>query len=579
MKKSIHISAIAIIILLFSITAIAQKAETKSDIIFRAIQDELTRTMSDLNHPEAGKPFFVGFYVTEGTFMNSSATLGAITTSFSRKIVSTSYRFMFGSYDLNDENFEETPPKEMVFPRKISAPLECDYAGIRRVLWNAADQSCKSASRNYVTKKKYFEKNPSQKPDFPDYIKQEPVIMELAQIANMPASVQTDSLVRALSYIFRKYENISSSDVSFNLVNCNLYLINTEGTRLRIPFCFASVDISAQITNGGGENLSGSLSFVSMEPFDLIHDKTIAGKLNMLADYLVDVAKAPKLEDDYNGPVLFTGTTSVPQVMEALFAGKDALIASREEVKNTPVYRKTLPQNTNTTESKIGKRFMPEAFSVTLKPKLDSYKGIKLFGKNLVDYEGTVSPDEIRLVENGILKDLLRNRVPSSKTATISNGCLLPNISPSGIYSSVEPGVVFFSSSQAKTNDELKKALLASAREKGLDFALIVRPVVYDANNTSSAYYMVSVANGSETLLHPLSVRSGGGKLINHIAGCSNQEIVQNTLNNNQSGMSGSSVFGTPASIILPDAILFSDMSAEALDASVDKSLLPQRDE
>ncbi|MDO9257734.1 MAG: metallopeptidase TldD-related protein [Bacteroidales bacterium] len=585
MKKSIQISAIILIQFFFCTTIQAQQSEGKKDVIFRALQDELTRTVTELNHPEAGKPFFVGFYFTEGEYRNSTATLGAVTSSFSRKIAASSFRLMFGSYEMNDENFQETPNTEMVFPINIAAPIDCDYWGIRRSLWNQADHSYKSASKNYMTKKAYFAKNPSLKPGFPDYIKQEPVVLELPEKTNLPSLSQSDSLTRALSDHFKEYEGISSSHVSFSLLNCNLYLFNTEGTKFRIPFCFAAVDISATITNGGGEKLSESLSLISMEPNDLIHDNTITSKMNSLAEYLIAVVKSPKLEEEYNGPVLYTGNTSVPNIMEALFSGKDELAAGREDVANTPAYRKTQTQNNNNTESKIGKRFMPEAFSVTMKPRLDSYNGIKLFGKTDVDYEGTIPPAEIKLVENGILRDLIRTRVPSSKAAISSNGHNRPTITQSGIYSRLSPGVVFFASSESKPSDDLKKDLIASARSKGLDFALIVRPVVKNTDQSPSAFYMVSVADGSETLLRPVSITSGGGKMINHIAGCSNKDLVNNSMGSENSGVNyppgyiTGSVLGTPTSMILPDVILFSEMTAEALDTNVDKSLLPQNDE
>ena len=579
-SKYIQRSVIAFCLALLAGSVSAQQPLSKSDIIFRAIKDELTRSMNELNHPDAGKPFFAGFYVTEGTYFQSDATLGAILSSESQKIAATSYRFMFGSYDMNDENFEESPSKEMVFPRNISDPIELDYAGIRRSLWNNVDHSFKSAGRNYAAKKAYFQKNPSLKPDFPDYIRQEPVIVELPDITAIPTQAQADSLARMLSYQFKDYENISSSRVSYSLVNCNNYLLNTEGTRLKIPFCFAAVEISATITNGGGENITESVSIVSMDPFALLHDKSLAGKVKSLALYLADVAKAPKLEDEYIGPVLFTANTSVPNMMEALFTGKDALAANREEVKNTPAYRKSLPQGNNNAESKIGKSFMPPAFSVTVRPTLESYKGIKLFGRTIVDYEGSIPPDEVKLVENGVLKDLIRNRVPSTKAAVASNGHQRQVITMSGIFSNLEPGVVFFTSSDTKTNAELKKQMLAAARGKGLDFAIMVKPALADVTQAPEAYYKVAVADGSETLIRPLGVESAGGKLINHVAACSNQELVVNTMGSGMmGGPGGGSVFGTPTSVILPDAILFNDMTASPVDTNVDKSFLPQEAE
>jgi predicted Zn-dependent protease len=514
--------------------------------------------------------------------MNSRATLGAVTSSSSSKLAHSSYRLMFGSYDMNDENFEESPSQEMVFPRNIAEPIECDYMGIRRALWNNADHSYKSASRNYIAKKAYYAKNPDLKPGYPDYFKQEPVVLEKPEITDVPTLLQADSLVRALSYLFRKFENISSSAVSYNLINCNMYLVNSEGTKLRIPACYASVEVFATITNDGGEKFSESLSFVSMEPNEFVSKSSLGERVNAFAEYLEKVSKAPKLEDDYNGPVLYSGRTAVPKVMGALFMGKDALIATREDVQNTPSYRKPEPKNNNNVESKIGKRFMPAAFSVIMKPRLESYKGIKLFGKTDVDYEGAIPPDEIILVENGILKNLLRSRITTSKSVTASNGHRRLSITSQGIYSDISPSVVFYTSSEGKPNETLKQSLLAEAREKGLDYAILVKPVDDIAGNAAEAFYKVAVADGKETLIRPLNITNEGGKMINHISGCSDSEMVVNIMGENnynpygENGEYGTgTINGSPCSVILPDAFLFIGMEAQTVNASVDKLLLP----
>lgn len=585
MQNILSITTLAILLLLSGVSAQAQTSETKKDIIFRAINDELTRTMTELNHPEAGKPFFAGFYFTEGIYMSSNATLGAILSSGERKIASASYRLMFGSYEMNDENFEQSQDNEMVFPRNIADPIECDYAGIRRVLWNMADHSYKSASRNYVAKKAYYAKNPKLVPDFPDYLKQNPVTMEMPEIKVDVNRAQADSLVRALSYQFAQYPEIKNSSVDFSLIQANLYLINTEGTRLFIPYYFAEISVNASIETDKGESIGESFSMVSMNPSELLHDKSMAVSLHTFAKYLSEVSKATKLDDEYEGPVLYTGGTAASKLMGSLFSGKDALVASRDEVENTPAYRKQEPKTNTGVESKLGKRFMPTAFSVVVKPKLETYNGVKLFGKAMVDYEGTIPPDELVLVENGILKDLLRNRIPTSKAVTASNGHNLINVSPGGIYSSVAPGVFFFTSAESVATAELKKTLLKQASDKGLEYAIVLKPLLGSTFNSPSVYYKVSVADGSETLIRPLSISIDGGKTLNHIAGCSTDQVVINSLRGSFYGgyegddYFGGSISGTPTSAIIPDAMLFTDMKAESTSNSVNKSLLPEMEE
>jgi hypothetical protein len=576
--------------LLFSCSpGYAQFAESGKDIIFSAMQDELDRTLNKLEHPEAGKPFFVSFYYSKGSYLNSSATLGAVTSSRSGSIASSTYRLMMGDYDMNDENFEEVADYEQVFPRNISPPLDMDYMGIRRAFWNLANESYKAASKNYLAKQAFFKKNPLQKPAFPDYLKQAPVTINMPEPGRLPGTFQADSLVRALSFIFRKYEQINTSMVNFSMVNCNLYILNSEGSRIRMPVSVSTVVVTASVLNSSGESFSESISFVSLNPTGLLHDTTLPGRIDNFAHYLLKVANAPRLEEIYNGPVLYTGTTSAPKLMRMLFSGKEALVAKREDIRNTPEYRRSEPKNNNNIETKMGKKVLPVEFSVVLKPTLGNYKGIDLFGKTLVDFDATVPPDELILVENGILRDLLRNRVPSAKNVTSSNGHYRMGISESSILWSLEPSNIFFTSATAKPQDELKHSLLSLARQEGLEYAILVRPVDEASNKITEAFYRVSLEDGSETLIQPLRITSEGGKMINHIAGCSDRELVFNFLSDsynnyyyNYDGFdisysSGSS--GIPCSIIMPDAMLFKGMEAESRNASVDKWLLPEEGE
>ncbi len=576
---------IVLFVLLSCQAGYSQVAGSNKEIIFRAMQDELNRSLDKLDHPEAGKPFFISFYYSMGSYLSSKATLGALISSSSTPLASTSYRLMMGSYDFNDENFEEEIDYEPVYHRNTSPPLDADYMGIRRVFWNMANDSYRTASKNYLAKKAYFTKNPWLKPAFPDYLKQEAVSINIEDAVLLPTASQADSLTRVLSYIFSKYDKISTSSVSFSMINSNIYVLNSEGSRIKIPVNISDVQISATVMNSNSESFTEAISFVTLNPMELIKNQALSQRIEKFAQYMLLLADAPKLDDIYNGPVLYTGITSAPKIMSMLFAGKEALIAERESISNTPDYRRSETKS-NSFESKIGKRVMPQQFSVVLKPGLENYKGVALFGKTLVDFDATVPPDELILVENGVLRDLLRNRIPSSKNVTSSNGHYRMTVTESDIMASIEPSNLFFTSSATVPASELKSKLISLAREEGLDFAIIVRPVDEATNSTSEAFYRVSLEDGSETLIQPLIITSEGGKMINQVAGCSDREIVFNFLSNSTGGyyedydlsysITGS---GIPCSIIMPDAMLLTGMEAESLDASVDKWLLEEVDE
>jgi predicted Zn-dependent protease len=88
-------------------------------------------------------------------------------------------------------------------------------------------------------------------------------------------------------------------------------------------------------------------------------------------------------------------------------------------------------------------------------------------GANKVD-DDAVETRETRLVERGILKTLLSTRTPVRS---------VPHSSGSRRGWGPSPSNLFVTSEKSATNDELRKEMLRLAKDRGLDYGIVVRRV------------------------------------------------------------------------------------------------------
>jgi hypothetical protein len=151
MKKSV-ISIILLISLLFSINGQQDIASDSAGILIEAMRDELQRNMSSLEYKDYKKPFFISYSIEDVRTLFINATLGTIITSNITNNRDWGIRVMIGDYQLTDENFEEAANSGSDYNQYLDIPLDNDYYGIRRFLWEATDRVYKSAAQTYKNK-------------------------------------------------------------------------------------------------------------------------------------------------------------------------------------------------------------------------------------------------------------------------------------------------------------------------------------------------------------------------------------------------------------------------------------------
>ena len=199
---------------------------------------------------------------------------------------------------------------------------------------------------------------------------------------------------------------IQDSTVALGVGASTSYLVNSEGTRLRIADTGVRLSISAEVQAKDGEIISDGRSYIGEKLEDFPSEETILTDIKELIADLTKAMEAPILEN-YSGPVLFEGIAS-SQVFQSLIAGG---IAGRPE----PVGRgRRRPPGTKNLEKRLGKRVLPTSFRIYDDPRVVKSEDTFLVGHYKYDDEG-VKARRVELVDDGILKTMLMSRAPTKK--------------------------------------------------------------------------------------------------------------------------------------------------------------------
>jgi len=138
---------------------------------------------------------------------------------------------------------------------------------------------------------------------------------------------------------------------------------------------------------------------------------------------------------------------------------------------------------------KIGGRVLPDFLSVSDNPLVSDYKGAKLLGTSKID-DDAVKTRETKLIEHGVLKTLLATRDPVRT---------VPHSTGSRRGWGPVPSNLFMTSEKSLSSDELRKELLRRAKDRGLDYAIVVRRVGGGAAASFMKIVMRMAQQGGQT--------------------------------------------------------------------------------
>jgi len=525
--KTISISSLLLIIGCHNLTA-----QQENNVVLRAMKDELKRSMDEIKYDNHDRPFFISYGITDSRNFSAYATLGAIVQSNEYRSRDKSVRVLVGNYEFNDESLDNDLFSEGT-ANEIQLPLDEDYFGIRRALWTTTDVVYKGAAQKYKKHQSTLKEENKKLSDLPHRVfAKAPVVQSIKPVTD-PAIDQEalNNYCREASSVFRNFPELESSDVLINLSQGTKYFVNSEGTVVVEPYSIGILQCRAQGKAKTGEPIYETVEYYAKTAGGFPSIDKLKSDAAALAKKIDDLRNATVLDEEYSGPVLFLGPSVAQAFNSTLFSQRESLIASNAILSQND-FR---PSATAALDARIGKLVIDNSLSIKATPKLKSFGGKALIGAYDVDDEGVVPPDDLILVEKGILKSLLNDRSLSSSSQS-ANG------------HSTGPAIIEITCDKNLSQPALKNALIAAARNDGQEFALIVRTNA-SFGEAMSEVWKVNLDTGHEELLRSSQVGELSLRNLRRILGVAADREAYTV----QSG-------GTLASFIVPQGLLLDNI-------------------
>ena len=237
------------------------------------------------------------------------------------------------------------------------------------------------------------------------------------------------------------------------------------------------------------------------------------------------------MNDAYSGPVLFEDE-AVRDIFRDAFFSNNRLMASSNILQPNNV-----KEGGNDFELMLGKKVIGRNITIKSITGQEFYKGQRLDGYYPIDSEGVVPDKELTLIENGVLRNMLNGRTPTKKFQhSNGHGCYDFNSNKWR----VKAGNILITCNQKLSREDLRKKLLAAAKEEDLEYAYVVK--------RNNLIYKVYVSDGHEELVRGATISDGTNlKAFKRITGASDKEQI-------------SSFNEIQTTMIYPDAVLFDEM-------------------
>ena len=437
-------------------------AAERSDVLLRAMRDELVRSADTLQLEDLERPYFIEYAVVDRESTVIEATFGASVQNEQTHTRSLRVDVRVGSHELDSSEFVGGRSffRFGSFPRDLVR--EDDYGALRHDLWLATDTAYKEALEQLAQKRAFLQNRVQDEP-VPDFsVEGASVLVESPGESAFDAEAWRGT-VRRLSGVFREYSAIDESSVTLRVESGQKYLVNSDGTVVRQPASLAVLHARAATRAPDGMRLKHFVPFSGRAVEDLPPEAELEAAVRSMAGELTALAAAPAL-DDYLGPVLVSGQASTEFFAQLL---GDQLSGHRPPLVEDQRMASMMPSSD--LANRLNRRVLPASFEVVDDPTRTSLAGAPLIGSYAVDDQG-VRSQPVTLVEGGILRTLLMSRRPRREIPQSNGHGRAGTFGPA----TAQPGNLLVRAEGGLSAAALKAELIDLARDAGLDYGLRV---------------------------------------------------------------------------------------------------------
>jgi TldD protein len=342
--------------------------------------------------------------------------------------------------------------------------------------------------------------------------------------------------------LFRQYPDIQSCSASARFTGINEYFVNSEGTVTRGGRTTYAIQLNSHAQAADGMRVSRNPAYMVARAEELPSHDTLISDAKKMLDTVVALRKAPIVEEDYRGPVLFT-----PDAADDVIA----TLIGQNVIGRKPQLGKP-NRTTGSFASSYKSRVLPTFLTVTDDPTMREFHGKSTVGSYDVDSEG-VKAEPVTVINNGTLVSYLLGRQPIRDfPSSNGHGRAAPASFPSPSL-----GVLEVKSSEAQTPEALRDHALQIVKDQGLPYAYRVDTL--GPGNSPRLLYRVYAKDGHEELVRgavfsELDVRAMRSDLL----AAGNDPLVSNRS------------AGAPTTIISP-SLLFGELEIKRADTSKEK--------
>ena len=553
--------AVRSVLAAWAVLALLAAPAAADDGAIAAMRAELERSRDGLRMTGYGLPYFIAYRSWETEEHLIGASLGALFTDESDRRARIGVSVRVGDYTLDNSEDEDASYETLDrYQPTAFAPLDDDPRALRHALWLLTDFRYKEALLSYsrVRGQRVFEAD--EPTDVPSFSREEPARrIETRHALAFEADAWRER-ARQLSERFLAYPDIFDSEVQVKARSVVRRLVTTEGTELLTQDDYYSFHVAAVTRADDGMLLDHSVDRYWRTPSHAPADEALEAAIDQLAADLHALRSAAVL-DPYTGPAILA-----PQATGVFF---HEAVGHRLEGQ-----RQKDDEEGQTFRGQVGKTVLPTFLSVVDDPTQAEFATWTLNGAYRFDGEGVPAQRTV-LVQDGVLRAFLMSRRPIEGLAT-SNG---HGRGAMGERPVARMANLFVLVSGGLSAEELKRRLVAAARERGRPFGLLIHGISGGSTNTTAygyqafkgtprMVYRVDAETGEETLVRGVEFVGTPLTSLNRIIAAGNRYEVFN-------GYCGAESGYVPVATVAP-ATLFEEIELQRSHKPTEKpQILP----
>ena len=512
----------------------AARTAANGDPLLEALLTELERSKAQLKMNQVAPPYYIEYRVTDLDDLLLEAAFGAIRQNQRTHLRVLRVVVRVGDYK-QDSYFGRGMGETTILP------LDNDPIALRHQIWLATDDAYKAAGESLTQKQALLQQFTADDHPVDDFAKA-PLVRSLEPAAAL--KITDGPWVKTLedvTNLYRDYPEVQSLSASARFTATNEYFVNSEGTVSRSGNTVYTVLLNARTQAPDGMRLDRSPAWTVGTLGELPTREKLLADTKETLETLYALRKAPIVEEEYRGPVLFA-PDAADDVIAALI-GQNVL--GRKPQLGAP------NRTTGAFATSYKSRVLPTFLNLVDDPTMKEFRGKSLVGSYDVDSEG-VKAQPVDIVEKGILTNYLMGRQPIRDFPQSNGHGRAGPAAPPG----PDLGVLLLSSSEGQSPDALKKKVIAMVSNQGQPYGYRVETL---GGLTPRLLYRVYAKDGHEELVrgavfNELDLRA----MRSDLSAVGNDPLVSNRS------------VGVPTTIIAP-SLLFDEMEVKRADTSKDK--------